>query len=41
MHILDDSHVLNVLPRIIEFLLEEGYVFRKISDMIQEEKAEF
>lgn len=35
LHVLDDSHVLNVLPRIIEYYEEKGYTFKTISKMIE------
>lgn len=35
LHILDDSHILNVLPRIIEHFEEKGYTFKTISEMIE------
>lgn len=38
MHILDESHTVEILPTIIEHFQKEGYSFRKISDMIQESK---
>lgn len=34
MHILDDSHTIAVLPRIIKQLKQEGYIFKTISDLI-------
>lgn len=34
MHILDESHTVSVLPRIIEHLQQNGYKFKKISEMI-------
>lgn len=35
LHILDDSHVLNILPRVIEHYEKEGYTFKTISEMIE------
>lgn len=35
LHILDESHILNVLPRIIEHYQDKGYVFKTISEMIE------
>ncbi|WP_052345742.1 polysaccharide deacetylase family protein [Paucisalibacillus sp. EB02] len=36
MHILDESHTVQLLPKIIEHLQQQGYVFRKISEMISD-----
>ncbi|MFD2870138.1 polysaccharide deacetylase family protein [Kurthia populi] len=36
MHILDDSHILTVLPTILETYEERGYQFRLVSDMLED-----
>lgn len=36
MHILDDSHILNVLPTILETYQQQGYKFRTVSDMLDD-----
>ncbi|SEO22290.1 Peptidoglycan/xylan/chitin deacetylase, PgdA/CDA1 family [Amphibacillus marinus] len=36
MHILDNSHTLEVLPRAVEYLLAEGYQFKTIGEMLAE-----
>lgn len=36
MHILDDSHILEILPTILETYQERGYKFRVVSDMLED-----
>lgn len=36
MHMIDDSHTVQVLPRIIKQLQQDGYSFRTVSEMIDD-----
>jgi len=36
LHMLDDIHTIEALPRVLEGLKEKGYTFVKMADMIQE-----
>ncbi|MNP85313.1 Bifunctional xylanase/deacetylase precursor [compost metagenome] len=39
LHMLDDIHTIEALPRVIQGLKDKGYAFVKMADLIQEQNS--